>query len=410
MSDHSSPFAYSATPPVYVAILDNGIGLHQSILLPTLRDSGFHAEKVASATELYRAISTRPIAIAVLDTHLTGESGYVVAEHLRSISGAGIVMQTCPNSPQECIRAYRSGADLCLPKPIDMDLFIATLQGLVRRLNSPATIRAVADSPATLGWQLRHDGWELISPRGQVVVMTAGEQWILKTLAEKIGQPVSRAALIEVGARDVDDFDPHRLEMAISRLRAKVRKSTGEELPLKTVRGKGYSPDYNVQGEAAVFMEYWLIGYGYNPCPVGWFSDGYGDCVRNSNYVAAPDVPITALGSLALTGTATAASNDTITFSYGTDAYSLSAKDSVVYLSTIWNQSEFNVVGNAGGSQAVFNSGSAITVNVAANYGGTAKPSCVANAGTTGESNNLNLGSCSAFGGASPYIQFSESN
>ncbi|WP_233841142.1 hypothetical protein [Dyella sp. 2HG41-7] len=171
-----------------------------------------------------------------------------------------------------------------------------------------------------------------------------------------------------------------------------------------------YSPDYMVQGEAAVFMEYWLVGYGYNPCPVGWFSDGYGDCVRNSNYVAAPDVPISELGSLALTGTATAAGNDTITFSYGTDAYSFSAKDSVVYLSTIWNQSEFNVVGNAGGSQAVFNSGSAITVNVAANYGGTAKPSCIANAGTTGESNNLNLGPCSAFGGASPYIQFTQSN
>jgi hypothetical protein len=171
-----------------------------------------------------------------------------------------------------------------------------------------------------------------------------------------------------------------------------------------------YAPDYNTSGSAAVFWQYWLIGYGGSSCPSGWGSDGSGDCYRNSNYVTAPDVPATSLGSLKLQGTATSGGNDTVTFTYGSNAYSVSGKDSVVYLATVWKQSEFNVVGNAGGSEADFNSGSSITVRVAGTYGSTTAPSCIANDGSTGESNNLNLGSCSAVGGSSPYIQFTESN
>jgi len=42
--------------------------------------------------------------------------------------------------------------------------------------------------------------------------------------------------------------------------------------------------------------------------------------------------------------------------------------------------------------------------------GSTATPTCASNAGSTGESNNLTLGKCTATGGTSPSIQFTESN
>ncbi|WP_199100641.1 hypothetical protein [Dyella sp. ASV21] len=171
-----------------------------------------------------------------------------------------------------------------------------------------------------------------------------------------------------------------------------------------------YAPDYSVQGEAAVFMQYWLIGYGGTRCPSGFGSDGAGDCYKNSAAATAPDVPATQLGNVKLTGTVSSGGNDTVVFTNGTTAYSSSGKDSVLYLAQVWNVSEFNVVGNAGGSEAQFNSGSSITVNVAVNNGSTAAPSCVANSGSTGESNNLNLGSCTASGGSTPSIRFTESN
>ncbi|SFS08969.1 hypothetical protein SAMN05216570_2489 [Dyella sp. OK004] len=171
-----------------------------------------------------------------------------------------------------------------------------------------------------------------------------------------------------------------------------------------------YSPDYNVNGQAAVFMQYWLIGYGGTSCPSGFGSDGGGDCYKNSAAVAVPDIPATQLANLKLSGTVVSGGNDTVTFTNGTKAYSISGKDSVLYLAQVWKESEFNVVGNAGGSEAVFNSGSSVTVKVAVNDGSTATPTCAANSGTTGETNNFNLGNCTASGGSTPYIQFTESN
>ncbi|MET3652226.1 hypothetical protein [Dyella japonica] len=171
-----------------------------------------------------------------------------------------------------------------------------------------------------------------------------------------------------------------------------------------------YAPDYEVQGSAAVFMQYWLIGWGSSRCPSGFGSDGEGDCYKNSAAATAPDVAATQLANVKLTGTVTSGGNDTVVFTNGTKAYSSSGKDSVLLLASVWKVGEFNVVGNAGGSEAQFNSGSSITVKLAVNNGSTSAPSCVANSGSTGESNNLNLGACSTSGGSTPSIQFTESN
>jgi hypothetical protein len=171
-----------------------------------------------------------------------------------------------------------------------------------------------------------------------------------------------------------------------------------------------YATDYAVEGEAAVFMQYWLIGWGDSACPSGFGSDGEGDCYGNSNYVSAPDVKPTSLASLSLSGSAIAGGNDTVTFTDAGKAYSVSGKDSTLDISQVWQQSEFNIVGDAGGSRADFNEPVSVTVKLALTDGSTAAPTCVADAGTTGESNNLNLGKCSTASGSSPYIEFTESN
>jgi hypothetical protein len=171
-----------------------------------------------------------------------------------------------------------------------------------------------------------------------------------------------------------------------------------------------YATDYSEDGEGAIFMQNWLIGYGSSRCPSGFASDGEGDCYGNSNAALPPDISPADLASLKLTATVASGGNDTAVVTYDGDAYSTSQKDSTLDIASVWNTGEFNVVGDAGGSEAEFNSGSSITVNLAVSDGSTSAPSCVADSGTTGESNNLNLGSCSASGGSTPSIEFTESN
>jgi hypothetical protein len=161
--------------------------------------------------------------------------------------------------------------------------------------------------------------------------------------------------------------------------------------------------------ERAGFMQYWLIYYD-TKCPTGWQSDGGGDCYTNSSAVSIPQEVITQLKYLQLSGTAVANGIDTFMLTVqGGKAYSTTGQDSVVYLADGWNASEFNVVGDGGGSEAVFNAGTKLTVGIDLTDGSTTAPTCEAHDGTTGETNNLDLGKCKASGGATPSVTFKES-
>jgi hypothetical protein len=156
-------------------------------------------------------------------------------------------------------------------------------------------------------------------------------------------------------------------------------------------------------------MQYWLINFG-TPCPAGW-NTFTPDCYKNSRAVSAPQQAITQLANLKRRGSAVASGNDTLVFTTETEAYSTSGKDSVVELATDWHDSEFNVIGDGNGSKAIFNKGSSITVKIAVTDGSTSKPSCGGrHAGTTAETNNLVLQTCTASSASTPSIEFSESN
>lgn len=158
-----------------------------------------------------------------------------------------------------------------------------------------------------------------------------------------------------------------------------------------------------------VFMQSWLINYGSN-CPSGWNNAGGGQCYHNSSATGVPTQALSSLDDLQLTGSAVAGGNDTVKLTTSNNAYSASEPDTTVGLSGFWDGTEYNIVGDGGGSEANFNSGTKIKVKIQLQDGSTAAPTCESNAGTTGETNNLNLGSCAGKSGTKPSISFTESN
>ena len=177
--------------------------------------------------------------------------------------------------------------------------------------------------------------------------------------------------------------------------------------------------------ETEVFIEYWLIDFGKHTgadiCPAGFLdagedAEGPGDdCVQNTpaTEIAKGQLPITDLADLKLSGSATAGGTDAATVTFDGEAFTATVKDSFTDIASGWSQAEFNVLGNAGGSRADFNNGVSLTAEIAVSDGSTAAPTCVSpnsEDGTTGETNNLTLGSCTATGGSTPFIEFTESN
>jgi hypothetical protein len=157
-------------------------------------------------------------------------------------------------------------------------------------------------------------------------------------------------------------------------------------------------------------MEYWLLNWGSSKCPsTSWTKQGT-NCYKNTKLLSVPSLPITSLGQEGLSGTANHNALDAATFVNGSDAWIVTKSDSVLDISSVWKQAEFNVVGNTGGAQAQFNPGITITVTLIVVDGTGTAPTCVTDAGTTGESNNLTVGSCTAADPFFPYITFTESN
>jgi hypothetical protein len=87
----------------------------------------------------------------------------------------------------------------------------------------------------------------------------------------------------------------------------------------------------------------------------------------------------------------------------------MTLSDDVLSIATVWQETEFNVFGNAAGSQAVFNPGAPINVVLSLTDQSGSAPMCLIESGTTVETHNLNLGACYPSAFPTPQITFSES-
>lgn len=242
MKDSSSTACSDAAHALQLAVLEDDAELRESILLPGLRDFGFEATGAGTAAELYRHMLRQRFDIVVLDIGLPDEDGVTVARHLRELSGVGIVMLTGNRGRRDHVRALEVGADAYLSKPVDLEVLAATLHSLRRRLADPRHGDAANDDTPTAitAWHMETDGWCLIAPNGTSLALTAPERQLMCSLVEAGGQPVSRETLISALCSNVYDFDPHRLEMLVYRLRRKSTDAGAGPLPLLTSRGNGY--------------------------------------------------------------------------------------------------------------------------------------------------------------------------
>lgn len=128
------------------------------------------------------------------------------------------------------------------------------------------------------------------------------------------------------------------------------------------------------------------------------------NCWRNSvNAVSTPKETIAVLIEPSLTGNASSGGTDEVIVSIGSTMYSASGNNSIADLTTEWQAAEFNVLGFAGGSQAIFNPGATIIVKTSVDSGTTNKPVC-AEGDLLRKPTAAHWGatSCSAVGGTSP--------
>ncbi|MBN9425227.1 MAG: response regulator transcription factor [Burkholderiales bacterium] len=199
---------------------------------------GFAVRAFDQPRLLYAALLQKSCHLLLLDAGPREEEGMAVIAQLRAISRLGIVILSSRYSTDEHVRGLLGGADACLGKPVDVRLLVATLISVHRRVFSHSN---VASANAGRGWELSVDGWFLVAPGGQRISLTPSERPVVRILITQAGRTVARSDLMKTLGEYGDYYVNHRLDVLISRLRQKVRQHADRPLPLKAVRGVGFT-------------------------------------------------------------------------------------------------------------------------------------------------------------------------
>jgi DNA-binding response OmpR family regulator len=223
-----------------------------------LQAEGHEAEVAGEGEEALARLLDRGehFDVVVLDVMLPGKSGFEVASSLRAKKNyVPILMLTARGRPEDVLKGFASGADDYLPKPFELAILLARLEGLMRR--SAWMKQSVVPADGSGKTQSGPDGekdedtfqfagktidfGELeLRSLGNTIHLTVMEAELLRYLVKSAGKIVSRKALLGEVWGLHEDTDTRAIDNFVVRLRRYIEEDPARPKHLQTVRGVGY--------------------------------------------------------------------------------------------------------------------------------------------------------------------------
>ncbi|MBZ5599331.1 MAG: response regulator transcription factor [Acidobacteriia bacterium] len=189
----------------------------------------------------------------VLDVMLPGKDGFTVATELRAAKRfVPVLMLTARGRPEDVLKGFASGADDYLPKPFELPILLARLQGLLRRRDWLQEGQAAQPTSAK---QQSHDAeYDVFSfagrtidfgklelrVNGNTIHLTLMEAELLRHLIRNNDRVVSRKSILEEVWGLHEDTDTRAIDNFVVRLRRYIEDDPAKPVHLLTVRGVGY--------------------------------------------------------------------------------------------------------------------------------------------------------------------------
>lgn len=193
----------------------------------------------------------------VLDVMLPFRDGFEVVAAMRSARNyAPVLMLTARSRPEDVLRGFAAGADDYLPKPFELPIFLARLQGLLRRSAwlkdsgaASADVASTAPDGQTAAKQpdvYAFDGKKIdfaaleLRSGDTTIQLTLMEAKLLRHLVENRGKVVTRKSILEDVWGLHEDTDTRAIDNFVVRLRRYIEDDPANPQRLLTVRGVGY--------------------------------------------------------------------------------------------------------------------------------------------------------------------------
>jgi two-component system, OmpR family, phosphate regulon response regulator OmpR len=231
--------AIEPTPPAddaaHLLIVDDDRRI-RILLQRYLTDHGYRITLAGNVDEAIACLKNFAFDLIVLDVMMPGENGFDFAARLRAsdVGQVPILMLTARAEPEDRIAGFEKGIDDFLAKPFEPRELSLRVASILRRAQSHLSFVQVA--------RVHFGGFSFDLHRGELrrgdemIRLTERERDMLRMLAERAGETVTREALAGPGVAS----NERTIDVQVNRLRHKIERDPANPLHLQTVRGAGY--------------------------------------------------------------------------------------------------------------------------------------------------------------------------
>ncbi|WAN11284.1 response regulator transcription factor [Stutzerimonas balearica] len=214
----------------------------RELLQTYLSRAGFQVRTVGDGAGFRLALPEQPADLVILDVMLPDEDGFSLCRWVREhqhLAQMPVIMLTASSDEADRVIGLELGADDYLGKPFSPRELLARIKALLRRA------QFVQERPA--GDVLAFDDWrlDLVSHRlhhldGEEVFLSGADFALLKLFLDHPMQILDRDTIGNATrGREVMPLE-RIVDMAVSRLRQRLRDTGKAPRLIRTVRGSGY--------------------------------------------------------------------------------------------------------------------------------------------------------------------------
>jgi len=201
-----------------------------------LTEDGHHVTVSGNGREGAGMLLSGRFDAALLDIFLPEMDGFEVLEQVRTKRcKTPILVLTAVDAVPKILRAFDLGADDYLVKPFILEILLARVSAIARRV-------AVTELPPVNAAGVTLDRSRRVAIRyGKQIALTRKQFELLEALIRRKGSITTREQLIEAGWGLTADVKENTLDVYIHGLRAKLEDHSDQGQPLiRTIHGSGY--------------------------------------------------------------------------------------------------------------------------------------------------------------------------
>jgi len=210
-----------------------------------LRRDAFDVTSMERGKPALKSLDSGSYDVIVTDLVLPDMYGLDIVRHVRERFPCGIVVISGKGETIDRIVGIEAGADDYLGKPFSMHELCARVRSVVRRSRcAPHPVKEVVSTPSAFlfrGFRYEPDRMSLTHREQGAVRLTTGEAQLLALMLERAGRVISRESIMEHTHGDHPAAYDRAVDIAVSRLRRKLRAADPEGEFIRAVRGIGYS-------------------------------------------------------------------------------------------------------------------------------------------------------------------------